>query len=289
MLEMVGADTVVQRRAHGRRCLILALSCAAWGPGDAQPTPDPTPDEHATSPADPFLLPIPRDPDDAPFADPPNNQLRQWSAGRARPLTRSFSDRHRVQLTVAPTYAAFRVAFLGRGSGPLRGGGAELDLDLRLLPWLFLRAFASHTTHPVSSEASFDEEEQSTVPLADGGLIQATDTGLSLVYNLDLGRFVPRVDVGAGLLFVRSPSGPLDGQWGGSCQADGVCDLGLDCRADDRCRPRPVFEAHAGIAVDLLIGQRWAVGAGVRYYALISALADLPVYIAANVRLSARF
>lgn len=298
---------------HARLPALLLLACAGWGPpegparapqGDtvdaSEAEDEPAePDERATSedaePAheaaeagDPFADPPPRDPDDAPFMRPPHNQLGQWSAGRERPLVPSWDDDHHVQLTAVPAYAAFHVPFIGRGAGPFRGGGASLELDVRVFRWLFVRAYASHTVHPVFAEADYDEDDGVT-ELAEGGLIQATNTGLSLVYALDIGRFVPKVDVGAGLLFVRSPSGPQAGQWGGECRANGVCDLGLSCSAEEICRPTPVFEGHVGVALDVLLGRRWAVGLGVRYYALVSALTELPVYLMASVRLSARF
>jgi hypothetical protein len=220
---------------------------------------------------------------------PPNNQLGNWSTGRERPLTRGFDDDHRVQLTVVPTYAAFRVPFIGRGATPLRGGGVGLELDLRLLRWLFVRVYGGHTVHPVFEESGFDEDANEVVLLANGGFVQATNTGASIVYALDIGRFVPRVDVGAGLLFVRSPSAAQPGQWGAECRQGGVCDLGLSCDAADLCKPTPFAEVHAGLGVDILLGQRWAVGLSLRYYALLQQIAQLPVYLHGSVRLSARF
>lgn len=268
------------------------LVCAGWAPPVAQvPQPSPAPPDPSERPEapDPFDEPPPRDPDDAPFMAPPNNQVRQWSAGRDRPITRGFDDDHRFQLSVVPTYAAFHAPFIGRGNGITRGGGAELDFDIRVFRWLFVRLGGSYTAHPVFAESEFDDGEDAVVPLAEGGIIHATNGNAGVVYSMDIGRFVPRIDAGAGLLFVRTPAGPLDGQWGGACRSGGVCDLGLSCSDDEICRPSPVFEAHAGIALDYLIRDHWAVGLGVRYYALISALADLPFYLTGSVRLSARF
>ncbi|WP_181198326.1 hypothetical protein [Enhygromyxa salina] len=263
--------------------LTLLLFVGGWGPPTGARVEAPAP------PDDPFEAPTPRDPDDAPFMPAPHNQLGQWSAGRERPLTRGFDDDHWVQLTAAPTYAALHVPFIGRGSTPLRGGGATLELDLRVLRWLFVRVYGGHTLHPVFEETTYDEDEGEVVLLANEGVVHATNTGAALVYALDIGRFVPRVDVGAGLLFVRSPPAAQPGQWGAECRQGGVCDLGLSCNAEEICRPTPFPEVHAGIGLDILLGQRWAVGLSVRYYALLQALSQLPVYLHGSARLSVRF
>jgi hypothetical protein len=273
------------RRSSGWLVALALLACAGWGPGSRVEAPAPPPEPTH----DPFSEPPPRDPDDTPFMPPPNNQLSQWSRGREQPLTRGFDDDHWVQLSAIPTYAALHVPFIGRGPAPLRGGGIALELDVRVVRWLFIRAYGSHTLHPVFEETSFDEENNEVLLLANGGLVQATNTGLAVVYVLDLGRFSPRVDVGAGLLFVRSPPAAQPGQWGAECREGGVCDLGLSCSADEICRPAPFPEVHAGIALDVLLGQRWTVGLGVRYYALLQALSQLPVYLHGSVRLGVRF
>jgi hypothetical protein len=276
---------VAERTILGATVLLLA---GGWGPPLAE-VPDGVAAQDPPAEHDPFAEPPPRDPDDSPFMPAPNNQLGTWSAGRERPLTRGFDDDHWVTLSAIPTYAAIHVPFIGRPSTPLRGGGVALELDLRVVRWLFVRVFGSHTVHPVFDEDALDSETQDVVRIANGGLVQATNTGASIVYALDLGRFVPRVDVGAGLLFVRSPKAAQAGQWGGECREGGVCDLGLSCSVDDVCRPAPYPEFHAGISLDILLGRRWAVGLGVRYYALLRAISQLPIYLHGCVRLSVRF
>jgi hypothetical protein len=289
------AGDAADRRAWmaGPVAAAIVLLTGGWGPPLAEP-----PDAHLAGSStsaqqppqdDPFAEPAPRDPDDSPFMAAPNNQLGTWSAGRTRPLTRGFDDDHRVMLSVVPTYAAIHVGFIGRGAGPFRGGGVALELDVRVVRWLFIRVFASHTVHPVFDESALDDESGEVVPLASAGLLQATNPGGSIVYALDIGRFVPRVDVGAGMLFVRSPQAVQSGQWGGECRQGGVCDLGLSCNADDICRPAPQPEFHAGIGLDVLLGQRWSVGVAVRYYALLQAISELPIYLHGSLRLSARF
>lgn len=281
-------SAAVGERPHGHALLVglVLLGAGGWGPPTGAVVEAPRPPEAPS--ADPFDEPPPRDADDTPFTRAPNNQLGQWSVGRRAALTRGFDDDHHAQLALVPTYAAIHIPMLGR-EGPLRGGGAALELDVRVLRWLFVRVYGSHTVHPVFEETVYDEENAKVVLLANEGMVQATNAGAGLVYALDIGRFVPRVDIGAGLLFVRSPEAAQDGQWGGECSDQGVCDLGLSCSVDNICRPAPVPEFHAGIGLDILLGKRWAVGAAVRYYALLSAISNLPIYLHGSLRLAVRF
>ena len=294
MLSLVSIRTQARRRpAQSAAVVLSSLLVGAGAPGlargapaeDATPqtTPEPRPQ------ADPFAEPPPRDPDDVPFLDPPRNQLPQWSAARQRPTWIGYDDDHWVQLSATPLYASLHFPFIGRGRPPARGGGIGLELDVRLTRWLFLRAYGNHSVHPAFAESSYDEATEEVTVTANGGLIQVTNTGAAIVYALDLGRFVPRVDVGAGLLFVRTPEAAQDGQWGGECRDGGGCDLGLSCNVENICRPSPTPEAHAGIGVDILLGRRWAVGVAVRYFALLAALDVLPFHIQGSARLSVRF
>lgn len=277
--------------AKKRQAAIVGLLSLLVGSGFGPPRGElPDHGEVSAEPAaDPFASAPPRDPDDTPFMPAPNNQLGTWSTGRARPLTRGFDDDHRIMLSVVPTYAVIHVAYIGSRPRPLRGGGVAIEADVRLARWLFLRVFGSHTLHPVFEEQGINSETNEVVLLAKGGLVQATNTGASIVYALDIGRFVPRVDVGAGLLLARSPEGVQSGQWGQQCRQGGVCDLGLSCTVDNVCRPTAHPEFHAGIGFDVMIGRHWAAGLAVRYYALFQAISMLPIYLHGSLRLSARF
>jgi hypothetical protein len=202
---------------------------------------------------------------------------------------RGFDDDHWVSLGLLPTYAALHLPFIGRGEGPYRGGGVALELDVRVVRWLFVRVYGSHTIHPVPRVEVHDADLDQVALLANPGTLQATDTGLSILYSMDVGRFVPRVDVGAGLLFVRSPPQAQAGQWGAECRTGNVCDLGLRCSVEQICEAVPFPEVHAGIALDVLLGRRWTVGVGVRYHALIQAISRFPMYVTGQVRLAIRF
>lgn len=238
------------------------------------------------------------DPNDAPFMPPPNGQLRTVSAGKPDPMTRGYSNRRRVQLTLLPAYAALRLPFLGRpGSScaggldcsPIRGVGASFELDVRLVRWLWLRAGVAHTVHPVEDNYFEDEEEGTVEQVARGGVINATSFGLSGVYPIDLGRVLPLLDFGAGAMIIDTPDAAITGQMGGACREDGLCDTGLTCTADQVCRPTLIPQAHVGVGIDVLLGQHWSAGIQVRYYAMLSQISVFPTYLVGALRLAARF
>jgi hypothetical protein len=282
-----------RRVQRGVRSAVLAAMAAIWAaPMDADANPRRDDREEHEDPG-----PI-TDPNDAPFMQPPNGQLRTWSAGEPEPFTRGFSSRRRLQLTVLPAYAAIRMPFLGRpGSGcaggldctPIRGGGASVEVDVRLIRWLWLRLGVAHTVHPVDDNYFEDEEEGTVEQVANAGAIHATSFGLSGVYPIDLGRFLPLLDFGAGAMVLNSPKAAISGQMGGACREDNVCDTGLSCGADQVCRPTLIPEAHVGVGVDVLLGQHWSAGLQIRYYALLSQISVFPTYLVGAVRLAARF
>lgn len=237
------------------------------------------------------------DPNDAEFMKPPNGQLRTWSAGKPEPITRGFSGRRRFQLTVLPTYAAVRMPLFGRTSSscgggfactPVRGFGAAVEADLRVLRWLWVRLGASHTVHPVDDNFSVDDDGEVS-QLARAGNINTTTFGLSLVYPIDLGRFMPLLDGGVGGMLMNSPEPAINGQQDAPCRDGGVCDPGLACAPDNMCRLTVVPEAHVGLGLDVLLGRHWSVGAQVRYHALLSSISVFPTYLVGALRLAARF
>lgn len=226
----------------------------------------------------------------------PNGQLGNWSGG-PEPMTRGFSSQRRLQLTALPSYAAMRLPMFGRNSGcdggfdclPLRGAGASIELDVRLVRWLWLRLNVGHTVHPVEDNISIDDETQEVTQLANSGVVGATTFGLSGVYPLDLGRFMPLLDVGAGGMVLTTPAPAISGQMGAQCRDGGVCDIGLLCSPDNVCRQTIVPQAHVGLGLDILLQRHWSVGFQVRYYALLSAVSVFPTYLIGAVRLAARF
>ena len=234
------------------------------------------------------LAQAPRDPDATAFMPAPYRQLGRWSTPRQSPLTRGFSLDRRLQITVLPTFASLRLPFIARPL-PIRGGGAALEIDVRLLRWLWLRAQMGHTVHPVQEEAQIDEEEKATI-LAKSGTISATHTGLSLVYAMDTGRVMPMIDLGLDAMWIRSPKAAQNGQMGGKCNKGNVCEIGLTCRERDKtCQPSVLGQVHAGIGIDYLIAMHWSVGLHVRYFARIQKPSEFPVYLLASARAAFRF
>jgi hypothetical protein len=228
------------------------------------------------------------DPNDAPFMADPEGQPASDTRRRDVVHVTSASSRRRVILTAAPLYASFRLPFLGRPQIPVRGVGMMVAANVALWRPLGLRVTASHTLHPVNREFARDDED-ALVQTAGAGLVQATHAGLSATYTLDLGRVSTTIDAGPGGLWMRSPPAVQDGQLGGTCLAEGVCDNGLACSAENVCRVglNPVI--HGGFAVDVMLGDRFAVGGELRYFALLSAPMVYPVYLLAALRASLRF
>jgi hypothetical protein len=232
---------------------------------------------------------LPRDPDDAPFMDAPNGQLRTFHTDPS-PVTPNYSKQRRFQVSVQPMYADFRTRpFVGRPAGPIRGGGIGIEFDIRIVHWLWARAIASHTVHPVRERTSWDAEEETLLVDANAGQFRTTHLGGGIAYALDLGRFLPLVDAGGGVLLIASPDGAQPGQLGGDCLEETYCDIGLSCSDEQVCEVSPVPEVHAGIGMDVLLADHWTLGVHVRYHALLSDPANFPVYLTAALRLAFRF
>jgi len=230
----------------------------------------------------------PRDPNELPPLPDPEGQPVQHSVRRDVDHTSSASRRSRVMLTAAPAYSSFRLPFLGRPRVPVRGGGVMVAAQVALWRPLGLRVTVSHTMHPVEAAYTRDDDD-GIVQTAGAGLVQATHGGLSATYTMDLGRVTTTLDAGGGGLWMRSPAAIQDGQLGGTCLPQGVCDTGLACSAENTCRVGLTPDLHGGISVDVQLGNRFAVGGELRYFALFTAPMVYPVYLLAALRASVRF
>lgn len=235
------------------------------------------------------IPPPPTDPNDAPFMRPPNNQL-VGKPPRTRPDIRPrFSSRRRFALTLAPAFASFRLPFQARpANARYHGAGFNLELDAQLFRWVWLRVQGTYSGHPIDEVRVLDDE-MNVVQTAPRGTIHATGFGAGPVFALDLGRWLPLIEVGLGGLRIATPPGGNAGQRGQACRSDGTCDTGLACNAGNTCQPSLIGELYFGLALDVLIRRHISFGGQFRYYALLTAPGKFPVYLIGTLRLAVRF
>lgn len=257
--------------------LASALALALLGPLHAVPV-------AAEEPAPPR----PRDPDTAPRMRAPAGQPQTDDRRRDLPLATGASSRRRIALAISPLFASYRLGFIGRPNAPIRGGGVGLDVDVLLVQPVSLRVSASYTGHRVQ-DVYAREGDAAPMLTARGGTIHSTDFGAAVVFTMDTGRVRPLLEAGIGVTLLRSPTGVQDGQLGGKCLSGGGCDVGLACAGDEICRQGVVPRLHAGAGIEVLLGDRWSLGATIRYYALLLAPTVFPVYLQAGLRLGVRF
>ncbi|MFZ6181527.1 hypothetical protein [Nannocystis pusilla] len=239
--------------------------------------------------------PPPIDPNDAPFMRPPNNQIGTVPP-RTRPdIRQGWSARRRFALTVAPTYAMLRLPFQGRTTGNnqaprLHGAGVGAEFDVQAWRWIWVRAMGVYSGHPVGEErAQMDMEVVRTAP---PGTIHVMSYGVGPVFALDLGRFLPLIEVGVAGLRVVTPTGGVTGQRGEACMANGACDIGLKCNSARICEVTTIGEMYLGLAVDLLVRRHLSFGAQFRYnvrFAELKSLNLTPGYLLGTLRLTVRF
>lgn len=230
----------------------------------------------------------PADPNEAPFLDPPYGQRKPRPSPTILPLSPQFSAQRRFQLTAVPMYASFRLPLLGRPERQfLHGVGASLEADIQMWKWGWMRLLGSYSMHPLTEVRGLNGQDELTT-LASGGRLHATNGGFSVVLSLDLGRFLPLLEAGGGILHIAMPEGVQNGQQGMPCLADGICDSGLQCSAAGLCQPGLTGELHFGVAVDALVRRNFSFGGQFRYYALFTAPTSFPVYLILGLRVGFR-
>jgi hypothetical protein len=220
---------------------------------------------------------------------PPNNQPRSAPNLHAPPLAPSSLPGRRLALTFAPTFASFRMPLLGRLSARHAGVGLGLEGDLQLARWIWLRGLASYTAHPLEESRTQDPDSLAVLSLANAGTMHVLNGGVSGVVGVDIGRWSPLLDVGVGTFRIGTPTGLLAGQRDQPCIDASGCDTGMVCGADNVCRPGLLPELHAGLSLEMQLRRHLAVGFLLRYFALLTAPLNYPVYLTAAVRLTARF
>lgn len=218
----------------------------------------------------------------------PNGQPQPTPIKRAPALTPPYGGERRLALTLSPAYASFRLPLLGRPTIRRPGAGLLLEADLRLLSFIWLRAQVAYSGHPMDETKLQDKETEEISVTANAGVLHTSTAGIGAVIGVDLGRFLPMVDVGAGVFRIGTPAGALPGQRGMACLDGTTCDTGLTCNAGT-CMPSLVPEVHVGLALDLQLRKRWFVGASIRYFALMLQPRDIPIYVLGAARLGARF
>lgn len=243
------------------------------------------------------LPPPPRDPGDAAFMRPPNNQF-QGLPPRTRPdIRRGWSARRRFAVTISPAFAQLRFNFAGRLAPPdnryykrLPGAGFNLELDAQIWRWIWVRAQGTYSGHPVEEERT-QNSDMDVMTTAPRGTIHALGFGAGPVFALDLGRWLPLIEVGLGGLRVASPRSEIKGQRGAACGDNGACDVGLKCSAANVCEPTIMPDLYFGAAIDLMVRRHLAIGAQFRYYSRLARgeITDFPKYLVATIRLSVRF
>lgn len=181
------------------------------------------------------------------------------------------------------------MAFLGRNARPLRGVGVGADIDALLAGPVGVRATASYSAHPVRAEYDVPDDGAPTLR-ANAGVIHTIDFGGAVLFAMDTGRARPTLEAGLGATIMRTPGFAQDGQFGGACLSGGGCDVGLVCAAEQNvCRQGIMPRAHAGAALEIMLGDRWSIAATVRYFALLTAPTVFPVYLQAGLKVIARF
>lgn len=242
------------------------------------------------------LPPVPIDPNDAPFMRPPNNQIAT-APPRTRPdIRQGWSARRRFAFTLAPAFASLRMPFLGRyqadgrSAQRIHGAGVNAEFDVQVWRWIWVRALGVYSGHPVGEERA--QVDMQVIRTAPPGTIHVAGAGFGPVFALDLGRFLPLIEVGVAGLRVVTPNGGEKGQRGESCLDNGACDVGLRCNSARICEVRTLGQAYLGLAVDVLVRRHLSFGAQFRYnipFAQVRNLNIAPGYLLGTVRLTVRF
>lgn len=238
---------------------------------------------HASPPAP---AEAPKDPNDAPFLRPPLGQAAPTPIQSTPALAPPHDAGRRLALTVLPAYGSFRLPLRGRPDGArYPGAGAFVEADVQLLRFAWLRLQAGYTGHPVDEVRFVDGDELKVA--ANRGTLHATSAGVGVALGIDVGRVLPLVDLGVGAFRIGTPTGALPGQRDQPC-FEGGCDTGLACVAGT-CQVTLVPEVHAGVGVDIQLRRHWAIGAALKYFALLVQPQTYPVYLVGALRLTARF
>jgi hypothetical protein len=171
------------------------------------------------------------------------------------------AERPRLRLSVAPMYA---LAFID-GRDP-SGGGASADLALGLTEALSIRVTGFVSFHHASGQPITTSDMTRVGP---DGTMSAFGAFAGISYELPVLRVVPSFDLGLGAIGLRG-----DARFGSGADASIVTP------------PLTAFAVELGFGVDWLITRRWALGAVVRYHALVTELTRAPSFLYVGPRVS---
>jgi hypothetical protein len=171
------------------------------------------------------------------------------------------AERPRLRLSVTPMYA---LAFVD-GRDP-SGGGAAADLAVGLTEGLSVRVSGFVSFHQASGQPITTGD---TTRYGPDGTMSAFGAFAGITYELPVLRIVPSFDLGLGAIGLRG-----DARFGTGPDASIVTP------------PLTAFAVELGFGVDWLITRRWALGAVVRYHALVTELERAPSILYVGPRVS---
>jgi hypothetical protein len=169
---------------------------------------------------------------------------------------RARGDFKEWTVAVTPAYAISYV-----DSRTPSGGGGGVDVGFGISESLALHASGFLSWHPLDATKA-----------TAAGTMSVFAGMIGLTYTLDVIRLVPSFEVALGVLGVR-----------------GDAAFGSDAKAEHVVASSTAFGVGLGFGLDYLLTRHVAIGATVRYHALLTDLTRVPVYLYAGPRVTFRF
>jgi hypothetical protein len=163
---------------------------------------------------------------------------------------RARGEQRELQLGLQPVYG---ITYLDQSSPS--GGGANMQIAYGITDAVAVQVHGGLTAHPLDADM---------MKMTPAGLLLTWHASAGVMYALDIVRVVPYFEASLGVLGTTTYLG------GGAKTA---VSLG----------------AEVGLGGDYMISRRWAVGVALRYHALLTNLAQLPMYLTVGPRVVLRF
>ncbi len=164
------------------------------------------------------------------------------------------AEEREIQLAVEGLYGLTYI-----DAGTHSGGGGAVQLAYGLTDSLALQLTGVATGHPYAGPVTVDGR------LLGGSTLATFAATAGIVYSLDVVRIVPFFEAGIGL---------------GGAQVVGDAGTGSAL---------VTFAATLGLGADYLVTRRWAVGLAVRYYAFLTDITRVPLYLTVGPRVTVRW